>query len=86
MKLIKLHLTGHSPLLIWLYGTKPKNMDGSGPESNLQVKVKNKAKMTRMQNKEFELCTAQKVQNCCSACWVLEIVCCGKSIILSKYI
>jgi len=86
MKLIKVHLTGHFPLMIRLYG-KPKNVDGSGPESNLKVKVKNEARLTRMQDKDFELCTAQKdYETVVLHAGASEIVCNGKSSILTKYI
>ena len=86
MKLIKVHLTGHFPLMIRLYG-KPKNVDGSGPESNLKVKVKNEARLTRMQDKDFEICTAQKdYETVVLHAGASEIVCNGKSSILSKYI
>jgi len=86
MKLIKVHLTGHFPLMIQLYD-KPKNIDGSGPESNLKIKVKDEAKLTWMQAMNFELHTAQKdYETIVLHAGASEIVHLGKSTILPKYI
>jgi len=69
-----------------LYG-KPKNVDGSGPESNLKVKVKDEAKLTWMQAMDFELRTAQKdYKTIVLHAGASEIVRIGKSAILPKYI
>jgi len=62
-------------------------VDGSGPESNFKVKVKNEARLTRMQDKDFELCTAQKdYETVVLHAGASEIVCNGKASILTKYV
>jgi hypothetical protein len=59
MKILKLHLLSHFPMMIRLFG-RPQNVDGMGPESHLKTKVKDRCRETRMQAKDVEIRTAMK--------------------------